>query len=206
MSDTAMIERDAERAASEATDASKKLPFPLAKGKGGGYDRTQVEAFLARARATFEGTGATDAEPLTADDVREIGFAVVRRGFDIAAVDQALGRIEEAFAARERRRALDAAGPEAWVESARAEAQEILDHLRRPKRHRFARTTVFGHGYSPAEVDTVADRISEFLSSGAPLEADQVRHAAFRMVRRGYREEQVDALLDAVIRIVLAVR
>lgn len=206
MSDTAITDQDAESAAGEATDERKKLPFPLARGREHGYDRAQVEKFLARARATFEGADEGGEEPLTADDVREIGFAVVKRGFEVEAVDQALGRIEEAFAARERRRALDAAGPDAWVEQARDEAQEILDHLRRPRKRRFARVGVFGHGYAAAEVDVVADRIAEFLSSGAPLEADQIRQAAFRMVRRGYREEQVDALLDAVIRIVLAVR
>jgi DivIVA domain-containing protein len=33
-----------------------------------------------------------------------------------------------------------------------------------------------------------------------------VRDAAFRMQRGGYREEQVDALLDATVEVMLAVR
>lgn len=205
MSDTAILEQgsSAPGASGPLGGARKKLPFPIARGRG--YERAQVETFLARARAAFEG-GSTDEEPLTAEDVRSAGFRLVSRGFSVDAVDQALGRIEEAFAARERRRALDEAGPQAWVERARAEAQEILQHLQRPRRHRFARVSAFSHGYAPAEVDAVVDRISAFLSDGAPLDAEQVRQAAFRMARRGYREEQVDALLDAVVGIILAVR
>jgi len=207
MSDTAILDQGSPEHGSDASTGSarKKLPFPVAGGRERGYDRAQVEEFLARARSAFEG-GASDEEPLTAEDVRTAGFRLVPRGFSVEAVDQALGRIEEAFASRERRRALDATGPDAWVEQARTDAQEILEHLARPRRHRFARVSGFSHGYAPAEVDAVCDRITAFLSTGEPLEADQVRQAAFRMVRRGYREEQVDALFDAVVRIILAVR
>lgn len=199
MSETAIIDQGSQH---EQPDGRKKLPFPLAEGRERGYDREQVDAFLAKARAAFE----SDDHSLTAEDVREAGFSLVKRGFRVAAVDQALGRIEEAFAARERRIALDTAGANVWVDRAKDEAQEILEHLSRPARHRFARVGMFSYGYAPAEVDVVADRVVEFLRSGAPLEADQVRQAAFRMVKRGYREEQVDALLDAVVRIILAVR
>ncbi|WP_105566426.1 DivIVA domain-containing protein [Microbacterium halophytorum] len=200
MSDTATIDSGAE------AGAPKKLPFPVTHGRERGYDRRQVEEFMARARAAFEAGGADEPGALTAEDVRRAAFTLTKKGFEVEAVDQALGRIEEAFAARERRRAIDSEGPNAWVDRARDEAQVILDHLDRPAKHRFARVGAFSHGYAPDEVDAVADRITEFLQLGTPLEAEQVRQAAFRVVRRGYREEQVDALLDAVVEIILAVR
>jgi DivIVA domain-containing protein len=61
-------------------------------------------------------------------------------------------------------------------------------------------------GYRTDEVDLVADRLVEYFETGRPITVDQVRAVAFRMQRRGYQEEQVDALLDAVIDVMLAVR
>lgn len=202
MSDAAVTEPA--ETTDQASEARAKHTFPAAQGRERGYDRAEVEDFLARARATFEGTARSDA--LTADDVREAGFSLVRNGFRVADVDAALGRIEEAFAARERERAIDAAGPSQWVGAAKEEAQVILDRLTRPERERFSRVGWTSYGYRPADVDRAADRIVAFLQHGDPLDADQVRQAAFRLVRRGYREEQVDAVLDAVVRVILAVR
>lgn len=204
---------DAATPEQEAHRPAKKPPFPTATGRERGYDRALVEEFLARARTAFEadvprGVPEISDEQgvLTADDVREVGFPLVKGGYRVEAVDAALGRIEEAFAARKRQRAIDAEGAEAWVDAARADAQEILDRLARPARARFDRVGVLSFGYDPAEVDAVADRVTAYLESGDPLTADQVRQAAFRMSRRGYREEQVDALLDDVVRVILAVR
>lgn len=180
----------------------RTLPFPVVHGRERGYRRDAVEEFLAKARAAFEsGDGSVDART-----VREVGFPLVRNGYQVAAVDAALGRIEDAFAARRRQAAIATEGAAAWVERARAEAQEILDRLARPRGSRFRRVSFLSYGYAPKEVDLVADRITAFLQSGEPLTVEQVRAAAFRMTRRGYREEQVDALLDAVVDVMLAVR
>ncbi|MGO3031960.1 MAG: DivIVA domain-containing protein, partial [Microbacterium gubbeenense] len=51
-----------------------------------------------------------------------------------------------------------------------------------------------------------ATRISRYFAAGEPITADQVRSAAFHPQRGGYREEQVDAALDAAVRVILAVR
>jgi DivIVA domain-containing protein len=51
----------------------------------------------------------------------------------------------------------------------------------------------------------VADRIARYLESGESLTVEQVRTVAFRMQRGGYDEVQVDAVLDAVIEVMLAV-
>ncbi|MGS0560462.1 DivIVA domain-containing protein [Microbacterium aurugineum] len=176
--------------------------FALTTGRERGYHRAAVDTFLASARRAFESGG----DELSAEDVRIASFPLVKGGYVVADVDAALGRVEDAFAARERERVVRTEGAGAWVDQARADAQVILDHLARPRRHRFARTGVLTFGYRIDEVDHVSTRIVRYLRDGDALTAEQLRSAAFRMQRGGYREEQVDALLDATIDVILAVR
>lgn len=186
---------------SAATDRGV-LPFPLTTGRERGYDPREVDAFLTRARQSFE---SDEVDALTASDIRRCAFPLVKRGYRIDAVDAAMGRIEDAFAARERERALSTLGARAWVGSSRTLAQEVLDRLSRPQGERFRRTGRLRYGYRVDEVDVVADRITHYLETGEHLSVDQVRTVAFRMQRGGYDETQVDAVLDAVIEVMLAV-
>jgi DivIVA domain-containing protein len=183
------------------TGPAAPAAFPEARGRDKGYEKHAVEEFLARARAAFEAGG----EPLTAADVRQVSFALVRHGFEIAPVDAALGRIEDAFAARERAAVLTNAGARAWVGKTRKTAQVVLDRLARPPRQRFDRVSILRYGYRIDEVDLVSDKIARFLESGEAVTVEQVRSVAFRMQRGGYREAQVDAVLDAVVDVMLAV-
>ncbi len=176
--------------------------FPRTSGRELGYYPAAVDGFLSAARESFE----SGSDVLTAADIRQASFPLRKRGYRIADVDRALARVEEAFAERQRSTEVRTRGPEAWVEDARSTAQTILEHLTRPRRRRFARTGWLTYGYRVDEVDHVGDRISRYLRAGEPVTAGQVRSAAFRMQRGGYREEQVDALLDATIDVILAVR
>jgi DivIVA domain-containing protein len=194
--DDALVERE------ESGAVAPRAAFPVVT-KGRGYDRAAVDAFLQRARAAFEHE--PDAEDVTAQSVRDVSFPLARRGYVIAAVDAALGRIEDAFAAQERAQALETVGAGAWVAQQRDLAQEILDRLTRPRRQRFQRVGAFRYGYRVDEVDLVADKIAGYLSEGEPVTVEQVRSVAFRMQRGGYRETQVDAVLDAVVEVMLAV-
>ena len=121
-----------------------------------GYDKRAVDAFLLRAREAFE----AGAEPMTAAEVRQVAFPLVRRGYVIAAVDAALGRIEDAFAAREREAAVGTGGAHAWVGQTRETAQVVLDRLSRPKGRRFDRVGALRYGYRIDEVDLVADKLA----------------------------------------------
>ena len=177
------------------------ITFPETSGSVKGYERRAVDAFLIRARRAFE----ADAEPLTAADVRRAAFPLVRHGYVIAAVDAALGRIEDAFAAREREAAVADEGAHAWVGQTRETAQVVLDRLSRPKGRRFDRVGPLRYGYRIDEVDLVADKLAKYLETGDSVTVEQVRAVAFRMQRGGYREVQVDAVLDAVIEVILAV-
>ncbi|WP_424449591.1 DivIVA domain-containing protein [Microbacterium arborescens] len=177
-------------------------PFPVTQGRAKGYDRAAVDSFLQRAREAFE---ASDDDELDSAAIRGTAFPLVRGGYAVAPVDAAIGRIEDAFAARERERALSRAGARAWVGRSRNLAQEILDRLSRPERQRFDRVGLLSYGYRVDEVDLVADRIARYLESGEPLTVEQIRSVAFRMQRGGYREAQVDAVLDGVVSVVLAI-
>ncbi|MHC2998934.1 DivIVA domain-containing protein [Microbacterium sp. HJ5] len=185
------------------TTAASSTPaaFPETRGREKGYDKQAVDDFLARARTAFEAGG----EPLTAAEVRQSAFPLVRHGYAIASVDAALGRIEDAFAAREREAAVSEAGARAWVGSTRETAQTVLDRLSRPRRRRFDRVSTLRYGYRIDEVDLVADKLSRYLETGESVTIEQVRSVAFRMQRGGYREAQVDAVLDAVVEVMLAV-
>ena len=143
---------------------------------------------------------------MTAAEVRQAAFPLVRRGYAIAAVDAALGRIEDAFAAREREAAV----------STRAARTPGSGRPGRPRRscstaspgRRAAASTgsaSLRYGYRIDEVDLVADKLARYLETGDSVTVEQVRAVAFRMQRGGYREAQVDAVLDAVIEVMLAV-
>ena len=183
------------------TSQSTRAPFARAARGARGYDVAAVEAFLDRAREAFQGAGS-----LSSDDVRTASFPLVRAGFDVPSVDAALARLEDALAARERDARIRESGADAWVASAKGEAQEILARLSRPEGERFDREPRHRSGYSVVEVDIVSERVARYFAAGEPITAEQVRTAAFHPQRGGYREEQVDAVLDAVVRIILAVR
>lgn len=177
--------------------------FPRAR-TGRGYDPAEVEEFLEEARRAY--TSGADSSALTADSIRATAFTMRRRGYDPTAVDAALERLEDAFATRERQAAIDARGEQEWYQEARALAQTVLERISRPRGQRFGRVSWFASGYSVREVDGLADRIHRHFQSGAPLTPEELRHAAFHPQRGGYREAQVDAVLDAVVRVMLAVR
>ena len=185
-----------------ASGTTSRASFPETRGREKGYEKQPVDEFLDRARASFE-RGSDD---LTSADIRKAAFPLVRRGYTITAVDAALGRIEDAFAARERSSAVAVSGARAWVGHTRELAQEVLDRLSRPARERFDRVSRLQYGYRVPEVDLVADKLAGYLETGAPVTVEQVRAVAFRMERGGYREMQVDAVLDAVVEIMLAVK
>jgi DivIVA domain-containing protein len=178
--------------------------FPTARKGALGYDMDEVEQFLAEARRAY---GDTAPGTLTSTDIRHAAFRVVRRnGYSLRHVDSALERLEEAFATRERERAIAEQGDDAFYAGVRATAQEIVDRLARPTRQRFRRASALARGYHPDDVDAFVDRISAYFQHGTALPVETVRTIAFRSRIGGYDETQVDVLLDAVIGVMLAVR
>jgi DivIVA domain-containing protein len=136
-------------------------------------------------------------------------FPLASRGepaYDVEHVDRALERLEEAFAARERDQAIAAQGEAAFYAEVRAVAQEIVDRLARPEGQRFRRVGPLTKGYRPSDVDALCDRLSAYFQHGAAVPVHTVRTIAFRPRFGGYDEQQVDRVLDTVIRVMLSVR
>lgn len=177
--------------------------FPKTRKRG--YNIDQVEDFLEEARRAYS-ADLTDNIVVSAESIRKTAFSMQRGGYSAPHVDAALERLEDAFAMRERERELQRVGEQAWYEETRVIAQEILDRLARPEGHRFDRAGLLVGGYHRKDVDALADRITKYLQSGNPLSVEEVRSAAFRPKKGGYREAQVDLLLDSVVNVMLAVR
>jgi DivIVA domain-containing protein len=178
--------------------------FPRTSKKTLGYNLKQVEEFLESTRVAYDADA--DGDALTAADIRHTAFAMEKGGYSPEHVDAALERLEDAFAARERERFTREAGVEAWLDEARSTAQVLINRLSRPAGHRFARTSIFSTGYNRKDVDRLAEKLVTYFQDGHQVTVDDVRTAVFRPQRAGYREAQVDLVLDGVIDVMLAVR
>jgi DivIVA domain-containing protein len=188
-----------------------------------GYERRAVDAFLRRCAASL-GPRAVDfpelrslARPsagtplLDAGDVRRALFPVALRGYDIAQVDSLLEAVAAALPGEDARPTWQPAPPEPSQTSGPAQAAVGGGPAGPPPISLRAAL----RGYDVAEVDAFLvrcahslgpriDRVPELrplLSaprSGAPLRARDVETAQFRIRRRGYAVDEVDALLDRV--------
>jgi DivIVA domain-containing protein len=179
--------------------------FPRARRSQPGYDIEQVEDFLEDARRAY----ATDARAATAIDsstIRRTSFPMQKGGYSPAHVDAALERLEEAFARREHERGIAEHGEEAWYAKIRERAERALVQLRKPDGERFRRVSRISRGYRVSEVDAFALRIAAYLEDGPDMTAREVRTAQFDAQFGGYDEDEVDALLDTVVGLMLAVR
>ncbi|HIZ38100.1 MAG TPA: DivIVA domain-containing protein [Candidatus Ruania gallistercoris] len=176
--------------------------FPTVKGWGSGYDREEVEEFFDRARRAYEG-GTDD---LDGGDVRTVAFELDRGGYDPAAVDAALDRLEAAFVQRRRADHIAAHGQEDWMEQVAERATTLYPRLVRPAGERFA-PPERGRGYEASAVDAVLDKLVDYFDAGKPLTAGQLRHVTFPSASRSraYAEGPVDAFLDRAVDVLLAV-
>ncbi|QJU52872.1 DivIVA domain-containing protein [Herbiconiux sp. KACC 21604] len=184
------------------------VPFPRTRTSSLGYDTEEVDDFLAKARLAYDdrAAGPGGAPVLTSEMVRSTAFTMQKGGYYPPAVDAALERLEDAFALRERDAAYRETGDERWYADARQRAAEILARLERPEGKRFTKAGPLSVGYHPKDVDEFADHLVEYFRSGADVSVTDVRTVAFRSRRGGYSEAQVDAVLDAVVDVMLAVR
>lgn len=165
--------------------------FRRVRGLGKGYDVAQVDTFLTRAL----GGGVTAAQ------VRGVGFDLVRGGYEVDAVDEALDRLEDELAASERRGEQTSLGERRFVSQITSQAQVLRARLARPHGDRFARAASWAPAYDVTDVDELCDLVADYFDGVQPLTVDRLRSAVFRSRRgsRGYSESAVDAFLDRVV-------
>jgi len=177
--------------------------FPTSPSGTPGYDPVAVNAFLDEARRVYEALAGS----LTSSDIRQVVFPLVSKGgYDTDAVDQALWRLEEAFAKRERDGQTQKIGETDYYKSVRTQAQEVLDRVARPQKMKFRRSRKIQPGYHPADVDHFCQRLVAYFQGQEPLSVATVRNQKFRTILGGYDEIQVDRVLDETVSVMLAVR
>lgn len=175
--------------------------FSRARGKRPAYDVQQVEEFIEDARRAYDAP-AHHPRTMTAMQIRQVSFSLKRGGYDAAEVDAGLERLEEEFAALERETAIERDGWEGWSQRGMSVAEELRDRLLRPAKKRFRKAK--GVGYQRADVDRFAERVLDYLATGAGLTVSDARRVTFAPQRGGYDEAQVDYAVDILIDIMLA--
>ncbi|GAA3595271.1 hypothetical protein GCM10022198_18900 [Klugiella xanthotipulae] len=179
--------------------------FPRVKNKKQAYNIDQVDEFLAEAREAYN-RDAAGRVSVTASDLRRISFDLQRGGYSARHVDAALDRLEEVFFERERQAVVREGGDDAWNRLIGDKVLAVRGRLSKPKKSRFSRTLFLANGYSRVQVDAFTDRVLSYLDAGQSLTVAEVRDVAFFPEKGGYREDQVDYLLDYVVDIILSVR
>lgn len=176
--------------------------FPTVGRWASGYDREEVEEFFERAKAAYENGEIS----MSSADVRSAAFDLVRHGYDPAAVDAALDRLETAFVQRDRSEFVSRNSQDAWMEQVAERATSLYPRLVRPRGERFA-PPERGRGYQREAVDDLLDQLVAYFDEGAELSAADLRSATFPAASRSsaYAEGPVDAYLDRAIEILLAV-
>lgn len=172
--------------------------FPLAQPDQPGYDRAQVDTFIALARSQYSDSAQ---EILTANQLRNTEFDLVHGGYDLIEVDAAMDRLEDAFAAREIQRQKLFRGDFAVKDRLERITEIVLGRLERPKRKKFSSVGFLLRGYDRKQVDQLCVQIEQHLKSGSKIHLNVVRRAIFKAKRGGYVESQVDAFIDRVVEI-----
>jgi DivIVA domain-containing protein len=177
--------------------------FTLLEDKDQGYDRAEVDQFMARAREAYDsGRGMPLAE------IRQASFSMGPGGYDPAEVDSALDRLEDAFAGAERDRYIEQFGEDAWYEQLHYRSQPLRRRMERPDGQRFREpagdSTV---GYRRSEVDHLCRELEKYLDGENPMSVDEIRTITFATANaaEAYDEAQVDAFLDRMTEIMASV-
>lgn len=179
--------------------------FPRVRRTQVGYDIEQVEDFLEEARRAY-GSDVLRVTGIDSQSIRKVSFDMVRGGYSSEHVDSALDRLEDAFAKRERERAIADEGEDAFFAGIQSQASEVLKAISRPAGERFPRLGGLTRGYRVDEVDALLDRIASYFDDGPELTPADLRLHRFASQRGGYSEDAVDDLLDQVITLMHAVR
>ncbi len=160
-----------------------------------GYAPEEVDAFIVLARDQYNNLSSRilDWRGITTQK-----FTMVKGGYDPAAVDSAIDKLQDSFAERELNRDLNSGASLSGTSLADLRTL-LLGRVHRPNNRRFSRMGVAGVGYSRQEVDVLMLLIQEFLEGQESLFIDQVRSITFKVKRGGYVESQVDSYIERLV-------
>ena len=173
--------------------------FPETAPDKTGYNKTQVDTFIANARRQY---AEPSLELVTSNILRNTEFDLVHGGYEIQAIDTAMDRLEDAFSAREIQRQKQFRGELAVNDRFSRIVEIVSGRLSRPKRKKFSSVGYLLRGYDRKQVDLLCNQIADHLSSGTPLQLNAARRAIFKAKRGGYVESQVDAFIDRVVELI----
>jgi len=161
-----------------------------------GYDPASVDPIIDLARKHFADP---DGRALDAATLRNSAFKLVKGGYQIASVDAALERLDEAFVEQEARLVLERTGHDGAAAHINGIRNTLQGRIDRPAKQRFDRTALWFKGYSVAQVDSLLKRIDGAIEGRRDLTAADLREVTFAPRWRGYSEAQVDAFIDRAV-------
>lgn len=177
--------------------------FTLLDQREHGYQRAEVDRFMARARQAYDsGAGMPLAE------IRDASFTMGAGGYNPAEVDAALDRLEDAFAGAERDRYIEQHGEDAWYEQLNQRSQPLRRRMERPALRRFREpANASTMGYRKDEVDQLCRQLEQYLDGENPMSVDEIRTITLTPATgtNAYDEAQVDVFLDRMTEIMASV-
>lgn len=167
----------------------------VAKGKLG-YNQTEVDAFIVRARDQYNNFSS---QVLDWRDITAQKFSMVKGGYEVAAVDSAIDKLQDAFAERELGKNTNSFEPSLSGPMLAELRGLLLGRASRAKNKRFDKANILNVGYSRKEVDALLSVVQDYLEGGDDLTIDDVRVLTFKVKRGGYFESQVDSYIERLV-------
>lgn len=170
--------------------------FSKTSKKNFGYEPAEVDELISQARTVF-----AQVEAAITDEgfIRNAQFGLVKGGYEIALVDAALDRLDDAFGLQLARNTIRRSGHEAAREKLSQWRDTLLGRTERGKGKAFDSAGFLGKGYDRKAVDVALGNIAAHLAGSATLTTAQLREVKFKPVSGGYKESQVDAYLDKAV-------
>jgi DivIVA domain-containing protein len=169
------------------------MNFPLASAKLQGYDPKQVDALMARVSSQQD---SPDREILSSAVVAVAKFDLVKGGYQIPAVDEAIARVADIFEIRELERALRLQGKAKASTDLAALLRLLKQVLETDPKERFEKTP---QGYNPRLVNSLVKRIEIKRSTLVGPTTFELRTISLGRSSSGYDRGQVDEFLSAVV-------
>jgi DivIVA domain-containing protein len=174
-------------------------PFAIAQKKQLGYKIDEVAELLSTARSVF----GADSQVISDDSfVRKAQFSLVKGGYDIAEVDAALERLDEAFGQQLARNLIARIGATGAHDRV-AELRSLLKgRISRGKGKGFDSAGFLRAGYRKSSVDLLLGQLEAHLIAAATVLVSDLRKIRFESAGSGYSEAEVDAFIDRAIELI----